>query len=83
MKLFLRAKTAGKFTAKLTMDPSGDPRVRVEGPAQEEMGVVELKLLVHEHDIPAIQAKKVDPTPSPSARTTRSPRMKRCPPRRP
>ena len=65
VKLFLRAKTAGKFTAKLTMDPSGNPRVRVEGPAQEEMGVVELKLLVHEHDIPAIQAKKVDPDTEP------------------
>jgi hypothetical protein len=47
LKLFLRGKTAGKFTPKLTLDPSANGLIEVLGPAEGEMGVVELKLKVH------------------------------------
>ncbi len=63
--LFLRAKTAGQFTAKLTLDPSGNARVVVKPPATEAMGVVELKLTVHEQDIPEIEKRKVNPDTEP------------------
>lgn len=68
VKLYLKAKTAGKFTAKLTLDPAANPRVRVEGPATEEMGVVELKMTLHQHDIPALQAIKIDPDTEPPSK---------------
>lgn len=67
VKLYLKAVTAGKFTAKLTLDPASDAHIKVEGPATEEMGVVELKLTVHQHDIGAIGALKVDPDTEPVA----------------
>lgn len=47
LKLFLRGKAAGKFTAKLTLDPSSNGLIEVLGPAEGEMGVVELKFKVH------------------------------------
>lgn len=68
VKLYLRAKTAGKFTAKLTMGASGDGRVQVQGPATEEMGVVELKMVVHEHDIPTLQGDSLNPDTEPPSK---------------
>lgn len=59
VKLYLRAKTAGKFTAELTLDPSGDGRVSVDPPATEEMGVVELKAVVHRYDKGALDALEI------------------------
>lgn len=49
MKLYLRGTARGLFTATLTLDPAPDTRVKVEGPATEDMGVVQLDLEVYEH----------------------------------
>ncbi len=49
-RLWLRGKTAGKFTAKLELDPSNDPRIKVDEPAKGEMGCVELKLKLHHYE---------------------------------
>jgi len=47
-KVWLRGATAGKFKATLTLDDPADRFVKLaEKPAEEEMGVVELKLEVH------------------------------------
>jgi len=45
--LYLKAKTKGKFTAKLTLDPADHPNIEVKPPAEEEMSVVELEAKVH------------------------------------
>jgi hypothetical protein len=47
LDLYLKAKSAGKFTAKLTLDPADHPNIEVKPPAEEEMGVVELEAKVH------------------------------------
>lgn len=48
--LYLKAKTAGKFTAKLTLDPTDLPdNIEVKDPVQEEMAVVELKTKLHHY----------------------------------
>ena len=47
-KLWLRGKTAGKFKIKLTLEASAR-NITIDPPAEEEMGVVELGLEVHEY----------------------------------
>lgn len=54
LSLWLKAKTPGKFTAKLTLDPSSNGHVTVKGPAEEEMGVVEVEMTLLQHDISAL-----------------------------
>lgn len=49
LKLWLRGKTAGKFTAKLELEASNDPNIKVDEPAKGEMGCVELKLKLHHY----------------------------------
>ena len=49
VKLWLRGKTAGKFNVKLELDPSNDPRIKIDPPAEGEMGCVELKLKLHHY----------------------------------
>ncbi len=48
-KLWLRGQTAGKFTAKLELDASDDPAIQVDGPAEGEMGCVQLEMKLHHY----------------------------------
>jgi hypothetical protein len=66
--LYLKARTKGKFKAKLTLDPSNNPaHIKVEGPAEEEMGVVEIEMKFHRYDEGELDALQVDPTNDPIA----------------
>lgn len=50
-ELYLKAKSKGKFTAKLTLDPADQPdHIEVKDPAQEEMGVVEIEMKLHRYE---------------------------------
>lgn len=61
LKLYLKGKTAGKFPLKLELIDPADPRIRIEDAVEEEMGVVELKMKLHQQDIPKITALRVNP----------------------
>ncbi|MCY2987099.1 MAG: hypothetical protein NTY19_04425 [Planctomycetota bacterium] len=66
LKLYLKGKTAGPFTAELTLNDPGDGFIqRDKNPAQGEMGVVELKLIPHQHDTVALAAIQVNPDTDP------------------
>ncbi|MGZ5149631.1 MAG: hypothetical protein ACXWI6_06260 [Burkholderiales bacterium] len=64
--VYLKAKTKGKFTAKLTLDPSKQPNIEVKGPAQEEMGVVELEFMVHRYEQTDLDGLEVAPGTDPA-----------------
>lgn len=65
-KLYFKAKTKGKFTAKLTLDPPDNPEhMQVKGPAQEEMSVVELEMKVHRFEKSDLDKIEVDPDVNP------------------
>lgn len=49
LKLYLRGTKAGKFKAKLELTDPNLPGVRLDEPATEAMGVVELEMVVHQH----------------------------------
>ena len=66
-KLYLKSKTKGKFTAKLTLDPANDPGIRIEMPAQEDMGVVELEATLHRYLQADLDGWEVDPGTDPVA----------------
>ncbi len=66
LKLYLKGKTAGKFNVTLDLEDPGDKMLaREKNPAKEEMGVVELKAELHQHDMTAVGAIKVDPDTDP------------------
>ena len=65
--LWLKGKTKGKFTLKLTMEEPSDGLIRVKPPAAEPMAVVELLGVLHQHDIKALEALKVDPNTEPES----------------
>jgi hypothetical protein len=65
--LWLKAKTKGKFTAKLTLGPSNHGQVQVKGPATEAMGVVELEATLHRFDKGELDALEVDAADDPLA----------------
>jgi hypothetical protein len=67
LDLYLKAKTKGKFTAKLTLDPANDPHVSVRAPASEEMAVVELESTLHRFDKADLDALALDPGTDPAA----------------
>ncbi len=67
LKLYLKSKTKGKFTAKLTLDPSTDPQIEIKPPATEEMGVVELEATLHRFDKGDLDGLQVDPANDPVA----------------
>ena len=52
--LWLRGKTRGQFNLKLTLADPADPHIRLRPPASKGMGVVELKMELHEHDEAAL-----------------------------
>jgi hypothetical protein len=47
LDVYLKAKTKGKFTAKLTLDAADHPNIEVKPPAEEEMSAVELEAKLH------------------------------------
>lgn len=62
LHLWLRGKSAGKFDAFLELADTGDPRIRaIKESPKIGMGVVELVLEVHQHDVAAVRAIPVDP----------------------
>lgn len=64
-KLYLKGKTKGKFTLSLELEDPGNPRIRKLGPVKIEMGVVELEMKLHWHDVAAVKALQVDPDTDP------------------
>jgi len=65
--LYLRGKTAGRFSLSLELDPTGDGMVQAQVTPPLEMGVVKLELLLHQHDVAAVAALKVNPDVDPVA----------------
>lgn len=66
LKLWLRGKTKGKFKACLELADTGDRRIRPSKDSPElELGVVELVMDVHQHDVAAVKALQVDPDTDP------------------
>lgn len=62
IKLYLRGKTAGLFEVSFELDDPADEWIRLkDNPTKEPMGVVELKLKVHQYEAPDLEALKVDP----------------------
>jgi len=64
-KVWLRGKTSGKFTVKLTLNDAADTKIRNEDPAELKMGVVELIMRVYKPDTPGIKALTVHPDVEP------------------
>ena len=65
-ELYLKAKTKGKFTAKLTLDASDKPdHIEVKDPAQEEMGVVEIEMKLHRYEKADLANVAVNPDVEP------------------
>jgi hypothetical protein len=61
VKLYLKGKTLGRFTLKLELIDPADERIRINDPVEEKMGVVELKMKLHQPDMPKITALRVHP----------------------
>lgn len=64
-KLYLKGKTKGKFTLSLELEDPGHPKIRKLGPVKIDMGVVELEMKLHWHDVAAVKALQVDPDTDP------------------
>jgi hypothetical protein len=60
LDLYLKSRTKGKFKAKLTLDPANDPDIELKGPAEEEMGVVELESALHRFEKADLDALEMD-----------------------
>ena len=58
--LWLRGKTRGQFNLKLTLADPADPHIRLRPPASKGMGVVELKMELHEYDEAALLNETFD-----------------------
>lgn len=67
LKLYLKGKTVGKFSARLALIDPELPGIRIDKPVQEAMGVVELELQVHQHDLAKISRLGVSPSIAPGA----------------
>ena len=69
LPLYLKSKTAGLFKARLELDPPVTaaliPFVEIKPAAVEDMGVVELKMKLHQHDLPTIDGLAVNPDVAP------------------
>jgi hypothetical protein len=66
-KLYLKGTKAGAFKVKLTLkDPPDKKKIKLDkNPAEIDMGVVELKLEVHQQDATALGGLTVDPDTDP------------------
>lgn len=66
LQLWLRGKTAGKFDVSLEFADTADRHiVPAKDPPPLAMGVIELVLLVHQHDVAAVKLLQVDPDEEP------------------
>jgi len=59
-KVWVWGKTAGAFKLKLELEDSGLAEVKTNPPAELDFGVVELELVVHQHDATALEAISID-----------------------
>lgn len=68
-KIWLRGKTRGKYQVKLTLaDPATDSiRLDKNPTPDQEMGVVELQLKLHQHDVPTLKTTEINPDTDPQA----------------
>ena len=68
-KIWLRGKTRGKYNVKLTLaDPATDSiRLDKNPTPDQEMGVVELQLKLHQQDVPTLKTAQIDPDTNPEA----------------
>lgn len=67
-KLWLRGVKGGKFKSTLTLKDPGDKDIKLkDNPAEKQMGVVELKFTVHQHDA-ALANKAVNPDQEPESK---------------
>ena len=66
LKLYLKGKAVGKFKISLELEEPGDKALTFDknSPSQE-MGVVELKMLLHQHNASALGGIQVDPDTDP------------------
>jgi hypothetical protein len=66
-KIWLRGKTRGKYQVKLTLaDPATDSiRLDKNPTLDQEMGVVELQLKLHQHDVAALKTAEINPDTDP------------------
>lgn len=67
LKLWLKGKAAGKFTAKVELIDPVDAKIRIEKPAELKMGVVALEMKLHHQDQAKIKALQVHPDVEPVA----------------
>lgn len=63
--LYLKGKTRGRFTLSLELEDPDLPEIRKLGPVEIEMGVVELEMKLHWHDVAKVGGIKVDPDTDP------------------
>jgi hypothetical protein len=66
-KIWAWGKKAGAFKLTLALEDPGLPNIVVAPPAEKDFGVVELELVVHQHDAAALEAVEVDPGTDPVA----------------
>jgi hypothetical protein len=68
-KIWLRGKTKGKYTVKLTLaDPATDSiRLDKNPTPEQEMGVVELQLKLHQQDVPTLKTAQINPDTNPES----------------
>jgi outer membrane protein OmpA-like peptidoglycan-associated protein len=66
-KVWVWGKTAGAFKLQLALEDSGLANVATDPPAEIDFGVVQLELVVHQHDAAALAAVEVDPGTDPIA----------------
>lgn len=70
LSLYLRGKTKGKLKLKLELEDSGDPHIKAapdDEQPEPELGVVEIEMQVHQHDVAAVKSTQVDPDEDPIA----------------
>lgn len=68
LSLYLRGKTKGKLKLRLELEDSGDPHIKAapkDKQPEPELGVVEMVMEVHQHDVAAVKSTQVDPDEDP------------------
>ncbi|WP_086931905.1 hypothetical protein [Agarilytica rhodophyticola] len=65
LEVWLKGKTSGKITLKLTAEKSSNSDFIIKPPATQEMGVAELILEVYKNDISKLNKVKINPNVDP------------------
>jgi hypothetical protein len=65
LKLWLRGKTKGKFTAQFKLKDPKDAKIQIGKPVELKMGVVELEMKLHKPDMTKVKALTVHPDVEP------------------